>query len=142
MMTTTDDLTRGEHRPSPGAYLSFLGLTAGIVVGLMALGTFPTRQLAGDGALPAMAAGCLVSLVAALIGTVPVMLARGQAATNTVPSVLMSMVMRLGAVILLGVAAAWSGRFEIAPLLIWLMISHTALLVADIRLTRQVLYSS
>ena len=46
-MTTTDDLTRGEPDRSGGAYLSFLGLTGAIVVGLMALGQFPTR-LAGN----------------------------------------------------------------------------------------------
>ncbi len=143
-MTTTDDLTRGGAGSPPfaGAYLSFLALTTGIVVSLMALGQFPTRQLAGDGALAAMVVGCMISFVAAIIGTVPVMLARGQAASETVPSVMTSMAMRLGAVILLGIAAAWSGWFETGPLVIWLLISHTALLAADIRLTKQILYSS
>ncbi len=150
-MTITDDLTRGEPDRLPlvplrgnetGAYLSFLALTTGIVVGLMALGQFPTRQLAGDGALTAMVAGCLIGFVSALVGTVPVMLARGQAGPDTVPPVMMSMAMRLGAVILLGIAAVWSGWFENGPLVIWLLISHTALLVADIRLTKQILYSS
>lgn len=143
-MTTADDLTRGEQggKTTIGLFLGFLALTTGIVVGLMALGLFPTRQFAGDGALASMVAGCLISLAAALVGTVPLMLARGQAASDTVPSVMMSMAMRLGAVILLGIAATWSGLFETAPLVIWLMISHTVLLVADIRLTQRVLYSN
>ncbi len=141
-MTTTDNPTRGEPGNPAGAYLSFLALTACTVVGLMALGHFPTRELAGDGALAAMVAGCLISFVAALIGTVPVMLARGLAAPNTVSPVMASMAMRLGAVALMGVAAAWSGWFETGPLLIWLLISHTALLAADIRLTQRILYSS
>jgi hypothetical protein len=141
-MTTTDDLTRGEPGSTAGAFLGFLALTGGIVVGLMAVGLIPTRRLAGDGALGAMAAGCLISFAAALVGTVPVMLARGQAAPDTVPSVMASMALRLGAVILLGVAAVWSGWFENGPLLIWLLLSHTALLVADVRLTKRVLYSS
>ncbi len=141
-MTTTDDLTRGESGRSAGAYSGFLALAAGIVVCLMAVGVVPTRWLAGDGALAAMAAGCLISFAAALVGTVPVLLARGQAAADTVPSVLAAMALRLGAVILLGVAAAWSGWFDLGPLLVWLLLSHTALLVADIRWTRQTLYSS
>ena len=139
-MTTTDDLTR--RGGEVGAYLGFLALTSAIVVGLMAVGQFPTRQLAGDGALAAMVAGCLISFVAALVGTVPVMLARGQAAPDTVPPVMLSMALRLGTVILLGVAAMWSGWFESAPLVIWLLLSHAALLVADIRLTKRILYSS
>ena len=141
-MTTTDDLTRGEAGRSAGAYSGFLALTAGIVVCLMAVGLLPTRWLAGDGALAAMVAGCLISFVAALIGTVPVLLARGQAAPDTVAPVMASMGLRLGAVILLGVAASWSGLFQTGPLLIWLLLSHTALLVADVRWTRQTLYSS
>lgn len=139
-MTTTDDLESG--RAGARALYGFLALTAAIVAGLMALGFLPTRQLAGDGALAAMVAGCLISLVAAVAGTLPVILARGRPAADTVPSVMLSMAMRLGVVIVLGVAAAWSGWFEIGPLVVWLLVSHTALLVADVRFTKQILYSN
>lgn len=125
-----------------GAFPGFLALTAAIVAGLMALGFLPTRQLAGDGALAAMVAGCLISLVGAVAGTLPVTLARGRAAADTVSSVMLSMAMRLGVVVVLGVAAAWSGWFEVGPLVVWLLLSHTALLVADVRFTKQTLYSN
>ena len=140
-MTSTDDSTQREGSVSK-PYSSFLVLTAGIVVALVVVGLFPTRQLAGDGAVAAMVAGCGISFVAALFGTVPVMLARGQAAPATVPAVMLSIAMRLGAVILLGLAAMWSGWFQNGPLLIWLVFSHALLQVADIRLTQQVLYQS
>ncbi len=138
-MTSTDDSTRRDGsagRP----YLSFLALTVGIVVALLAVGQFPTRRWAGDAAVLAMVAGCSISFIAALLGTVPVILARGQAAPNTVPAVMLSIAMRLGVVILLAITAMWSGWFENGPLLVWLVLSHAVLQVADIRLTQQVLY--
>lgn len=141
-MTTMDEFSREEPGTATRPYLSFLSLTAGIVVALLAIGLIPTRRLAGDEAVTAMLAGCAISFAAALLGTVPVILARGQAAPATVPAVMASIAVRLGAVIVLGVAAAWSGWFETVPLLIWLVLSHAALQVADIRFTRQVLYQS
>lgn len=140
-MTSTDDSTRhGGSASRP--YLSFLALTAGILVTLMAVGQLPTRHWAGEGAVLAMIAGCAISFVAALVGTVPVVLARGQEAPATVPAVMLSITLRLGVVIALGLAAVWSGLFEVAPLLVWMVLSHAVLQVADVRLAQQVLYPS
>ncbi len=151
-MISTDDSTQRDVSPRDVSrqrdgsvskpYLSFLALTAGIVVALVAVGQFPTRQLAGDGAVLAMVVGCSISFVAALLGTVPVVLARGLAAPSTVPAVMLSIAMRLGVVILLAISAMWSGWFENGPLLVWLVVSHALLQVADIRLTQQILYQN
>lgn len=137
-----DDLKQGgldDDRRRP--YLHFLTLTLGIVVALVVVGLLPTRHVAGEGAWVAMLAGCGISMLGALVGTVPVMLARGLAAAETVPAVMLSIGLRLAVVILLAFAAVRSGWFEPAPLLVWLVLSHAFLQVADIRLAKQVLYS-
>lgn len=122
-------------------YLRFLALTLGTVAVLMVVGLVPTRHLAGESGALAMVAGCAIAIVGALVGTVPVVLARERAAAETVPAVLLSIVLRLGVVVLLAFAAMRSGWFEPAPLLLWLVLSHAFLQVADLRFVKQVLYS-
>jgi len=141
-MTRADDLKKRELDTGKTAYWSFLLLAVGIVAALIVLGHIPTQRLAGEEGLAAMVAGCGISVLAALFGTVPVMLARGMAASQTVPAVMLSIVLRLVAVLTLGVAAAVSGWFEPAPFFIWLILSHSFLLIAEIRLAKQVLYTS
>lgn len=123
-------------------YQSFLALAGAILVGLMLVGYLPTRSLTEGEPAPAMIAGCVISLVAALVGTLPVMLAQGRAAAETVPAVLQSILIRLLAVVMLGVAVSFSGWFDVTTLLVWLVIGHAALMVADIRFTKQVLYTA
>lgn len=123
-------------------YLGFLVSAIGILFLLFLVGFAPTRQLAGQLAIPAMSLGCLISLLAALVGTLPIFLARGRRAADTVPAVLLGMGARvLTAVMLLVIA--WSND-KLAPLMntlvVWLLISHAALLVAEIRFTRRALY--
>ncbi len=148
MMTETDDQAKGESAKAEQSdnalapYLSFLALAVAILAVLITLGIIPTRRLAGDDAVAAMIAGCLISVFAALLGTIPVMLARGRGASSTIPAVLMSILLRTSAVIVLGFLAFRSGWFEAKPLLIWMVLSHASLQVADIRFTKQVLYTS
>lgn len=137
-----DDLHDNGPHATLGPCKSFLALSLGTIAALGAVGLAPTRWLGGDGSLAAMAAGCTISLVAALLGTIPVFLARGKDPAGTVPAVMSAIALRLGVVILLGFVAIRSGWFEPAPLLIWLVLSHAFLQVAEIRLTRQVLYTS
>lgn len=123
-------------------YLSFLGTSVVMIALLMVLGFEPTRRLVGRLALPAMGIGCLISLLAALVGSLPVFLARGRKPADTVPALLVSMGARLLTTLML-LVIAWSNA-KLAPLMntlvVWLLISHAALLVAEIRFTRRALY--
>lgn len=125
-----------------GTYLGFLATAAVIILLLFLVGLGPTRRLAGQLAVPAMSLGCLISLLAALVGTLPVFLARGKKAADTVPTLLVSMGVRLLTTLMLLVIAWTNAKF--APLMntlvVWLLISHAALLVAEIRFTRRALY--
>lgn len=125
-----------------GIYLGFLASAAAILLALLLIGFEPTRRLAGQLAVPAMTIGCLISLLAALVGTLPVFLARGKKAADTVPALLASMVARLLTALMLLVIAGTNPK--LAPLMntlvVWLLISHAALLVAEIRFTRRALY--
>lgn len=112
-------------------------LALGVVIFLMAVGFVPTRRLAGDEGLVAMAVGCGISLVASVFGAIPLMKRQGGAesgganAGQRVTAIMMSMAVRFFAVLLMGVAAGLSGMFAKAPLLVWLGVSYLALLVAD-----------
>jgi hypothetical protein len=71
-MTAKDDDPAEADGPAPGMlriYLGFLASAAGIILLLLLVGFEPTRRLAGQLAIPAMILGCLISLLAALVGT-------------------------------------------------------------------------
>ena len=115
------------------SYPRFLAQAIGIVVGLLILGAWPTIRLAGEGAVPAMLAGCVLSLLASLAGAVPIWLVRDKPPQETLPAMMGSIVLRLAAAMVLAIAAVLSGLFAVKPLLLWLAISYVGLLVADVR---------
>lgn len=123
-------------------FFGFLALSAALLTTLLLLGYLPTIRLSGTEALPSMFVGCGIGLFAALVGTVPILLSRGRPPSETVASVMLSITFRMGAAVLLTVAAFQFETFVQAPLVIWVVLSHSVLLVADIRLTRQALYPS
>lgn len=114
-------------------YVRFLFLAIGISLVLVVVGYWPTRRLAGLEAVYAQLAGCGISLVSSLIGVVPLAMvgeAKPQMALN---AVLMAMALRLAVVVLLSLVVALSDWFAIEPLLIWVAISYSGLLVIDTR---------
>ena len=113
------------------SYPRFLGNAAGILASLLALGYLPTARLAGDEGVRAMAAGCGVSLVGSVVGTVPFLLSRSRTAIEAMPVVIGSIALRMAAVIALASLTALTGLFAVKPLLVWVAISHAGLLVAD-----------
>lgn len=137
-----------ETRSAAGDFARFLLLAGAIVIFLAGVGYVPTKRLAGSDGTLAMAVGCVISLVASAMGALPVVLARrhagtdSQAAGRRVTAVMMSMAVRFLVVLILGVAAALSGLFVTAPLLVWLAISYLALLAADTMFALRVLRGS
>lgn len=116
-----------------GGYLRFLAWAVAVTAAVALLGWLPTRRLGGDGAVSAMLAGCVVSVVASAVGAVPVALSRGTAAAVRMKALLMAMGLRFGVVAVLALATVLSGLFDRAPLLIWVAVSYAAQLVVDTR---------
>jgi hypothetical protein len=115
-------------------YLRFLGLAVAIVVALCAIGWLPTQRLAGSGALGAMVAGSVISLLAAaLAGGLLIAVGAGTAEARMQRGFL-AMVVRLTVVVALGAAAVLSGEFARAPLLLWMALAYVALLPLEVRL--------
>lgn len=98
---------------------------------LVLIGYVPTFRLAGPAGFSALLAGCGISLVGSLAGSLPVVLARNNAAPARTLAVLASTTLRFVVVVVLILAAALSGWFATAPLLIWAAISYLSLLVVD-----------
>jgi hypothetical protein len=113
-------------------YLRFVGLAVGIATVAALLGYAPTRRLAGDGALPAMIAGCLVGVIASALGALPVLASRRSSARVSPVNGLLSMGIRAAALVVLGVSLGLSGGFETRPLLVWIAIGYGALLPLDV----------
>ncbi len=122
--------------PSAGGYLRFLAWVVAVTAALALVGWVPTRRLGGEEAIPAMLAGCAVGILASALGGVPIALVRGGQTART-QALLLSMAIRLGAVVILAVAAVLSGWFLRAPLLLWVAISYVVQLVVDTRYALQ-----
>jgi hypothetical protein len=120
---------------SPAAeYLRFLAWAVAVGTALALLGYAPTRRLGGEGALPAMFAGCAIGVLASAVGALPVMLARRRdAKTAPLQGMLVSMALRFATVVALGLSAGLSGWFATRPLLIWIALGYVAQLAVDVR---------
>ena len=119
---------------SGGRYARFLGLAAAIVVALCALGWLPTRRLAGTDAVPAMFAGCAISLVAAALAGWLLVAVPGDTPEARMQRSFLAMVARLAVVVALGVAAVFSGEIARQPLLFWIGTAYVALLPLEVKL--------
>jgi hypothetical protein len=114
-------------------YLRFLAWAVAIGIALVLLGYPATRRLGGEGAIPAMIAGCAIGILASAFGALPVFTSRRSGARDALQGMLLSMALRLAAVVVLGLAAGLSGWFEIRPLLIWIAFGYVATLPLDVR---------
>ena len=114
-------------------YLRFLVWAVAISIAAALLGYVPTRRLGGDGALPAMAAGIAVGVIASAVGALPILLARRSGAPPSPVQGLLSTAIRLAALVVLGVSAALSGVFETRPLIVWIALGYVAQLALDVR---------
>jgi hypothetical protein len=114
-------------------YLRFLAWAALIGIALVLLGYPATRRLGGDGAVPAMIAGCAIGILASAVGALPVFFSRSSGSRNPIQGMLLAMSLRLAAVVVLGLAVGLSGWFEIRPLLIWIAFGYVGTLPLDVR---------
>jgi hypothetical protein len=115
-------------------YLRFLGLAFAIVVVLMAVGLVPTRRLAGEAAMPAMAIGCAISFVSAALAGWLLTVVNAVTPESRMQRAFLAMVVRLAVVVVLGLAAALSGAVDRMPLLFWLAATYMALLPLEVKL--------
>ena len=118
---------------SPAIMRMFKLLVLGLVVAalIVALGYLPTKRLGGPGAVSAMLAGCAISLVASIVGSIPIIVASRGPGRQMPTAVMLSTALRLMVVLALALSAALSGWFERAPLLVWVAISYVLLLATD-----------
>src|SRR5215467_15296792 len=114
--------------------MRFLGLAVGLVVALCVIGYFPTRRLAGEDGVAAMAAGCGISLVAAALAGWLLTAVSADTPQARMQRGFLAMVVRLAVVTVLGLAAALSGVFAKAPLLLWMAAAYIVLLPLEVKL--------
>ena len=117
-----------------GGYARFLSLAVAIVLGLCAVGWLPTRRLAGAGGVPAMVAGCAISLLSAALAGGLLIIVSGDTPEARMQRGFLAMVVRLAVVVALGAAAALSGEVARQPLLFWIGIAYVALLPLEVKL--------
>lgn len=115
-------------------YARFLALAVAIVVGLCAVGWLPTRRLAGVEAVAAMVAGCAIGLLSAALAGWLLTVVAAETPDARLQRSFLAMVARLAVVIVLGIAAVFSGEFARAPLLFWIGVTYVALLPLEVRL--------
>lgn len=117
-----------------GRYARFLGLSALVALAVLAAGFLPTRRLAGETAIPAMAVGCAISFLAAALTGALLVAVDAPTPTARMRRAFFAMTLRIVVVALLAMAAVLSGELATRPLLFWLAVSYVALLPLEVRL--------
>jgi hypothetical protein len=104
-------------------------VAAAAVIG--ALGYLPTRSFGREGAVTAMVAALAVAALGSIIGGLPIVLAGRGAGERRPQAVLVSMAVRLLAVVVLAALTALAFDLALTPLLVWLALGYLLLLVLD-----------
>jgi hypothetical protein len=115
-------------------YARFLGLATAVVGVVFVLGVLPTRRLAGESAIAAMAAGCAIGLTSAALAGLLIVVVAAETPTARMQRAFLAMVVRLSVVVVMGLAAVLSGLFVRMPLLFWLATTYVVLLPLEVRL--------
>ena len=109
-----------------------LAFTSGLCAACLAIaGYFPTRALAADGGLIGMGLGIGVSLLAALVGAIPICMAASQSPTKGPTAVLAGTAVRFILVLGAVVPISFSGLVHRKAFIVWVVISYLVLLMLD-----------
>ena len=92
------------------------------------------RVMPSTESMRAMLAGCAISLVSAALAGGLLIAAAADTPQARMQRGFLAMIVRLVAVIVLGIAAALSGEFQRSPLLFWMATAYVALLPLEVRL--------
>lgn len=111
-------------------FLRFLTI-ASLTAMAVALAGFALAGRDDTGAGQAAMIGCLIALVGSVAGALPVLLARERPQADRLPAIFVAMAVRLGAVVVLALAAVAIARLPMRPFLVWVGVAHAALLVPD-----------
>ena len=115
-------------------YARFLVLVIGAALLLVGLGYVPTRRLAGREAIPAMAVGCAISVVAAALAGWLIVATPAATPEARMQRAFLAMTVRLAIVVLLALAAVLSGVLARMPLLFWIATTYVVLLPLEVNL--------
>jgi hypothetical protein len=121
-------------RSRSSRYARFLGVAVAIVLGLCVIGWLPTNRLAGAAGVPAMVAGCAISLVSAALAGGLLIVVGAETPEARMQRGFLAMVVRLAVVVALGTAAALSGELARQPLLFLMGTAYVALLPLEVKL--------
>jgi hypothetical protein len=117
----------------------FGALALSIAIALLLVGYRPTMKLAGEEALPAMFVGVAVALVASLAGTLPVFWSRHKPPGEAWGAAVGAMGARMAVALGLGCGLALATPLPVKPLLLWVVITHGAMMVPDTMLSIKIL---
>jgi len=110
----------------------FTALLLGAVAVLALVGYLPTRKLGGVSAIQAMWYGCVLNVLAASVGAVPITLARlNPKREKIVGAALASLVVRMAAALALAASALLALDLERKPFVLWFALAYVALLPLD-----------
>lgn len=114
------------------SYVRFVLLLLAVVVGLLAIGWLPTRNLGGPEAVSGMLWGCGLSLLAGIVGGLPQVVSGGRAPRDQGIAALLSLAIRMGLTLMGALVAVLTGLVAPQAFLLWVGISYVSLLVVDV----------
>ena len=104
----------------------FLVVALFATVLLAGIGYYPTRLRAGGEGVEAMLAGLAIGLISSIAGVIPMVLPLGSG-VGVAHRFLLSISVRFAVVLVLALAATFSGWFVLGPLLVWVGIGYLGL---------------
>jgi hypothetical protein len=105
-------------------------LSAGALAVAALLGAFPTFRVAGPAGLTAMGLGCGIALLAAIAGVIPPLMIYSEPTRRPV-GLLLGTAFRSLVLLVLLLAAIFSGLVPTVPLVVWAGIAYAILLIVD-----------
>ena len=128
----------------PRAIHEFFRLVMGSIIGavvLGAVGAWPTSRLAGTAGMISMAAGIGISVVASVVGAIPISMSRDPSPASRQVAFLGAIAARMFTTLALFAAMALAHVVDNTTLAIWTGVSYLVLLAIEtfiaIRLTQQ-----
>ena len=113
------------------AFLGLAGVGVLAAAALAGLGYFPTARVAGTEAVRSMLAGCGVSLVASLMGAIPLAWVWTGRVSHSASAILASVALRFLTMLLLVAPLVLSGWVDRIVFVVWAGISYLVMLIVD-----------
>ncbi len=119
------------HRSFRHQYVTLIGISIACAIAMAAIGHYPTARMTGPEGVRGMFFGVSASLLASLLGAIPVCLVAVRAPDKVPLAILAGTALRFVIILMIVVPVTLSGWVDRVAFVSWVAISYLLLLLAD-----------